>query len=314
MTEEPIKPLSVVIPTYNAVGQVESLLTRLAHFREKYRDDFEVIVADDGSTDGTAEEVRRRCPDFTVVANKQNRGYAANVMSGAAVAQHEYLATLNSDIELLGNPFKALQDELAAHSRMFAAMPLIYNRALDKVENLARLYCHRGLVWHTELAEEAQWSGLLRDLFGSASDIKQRVRDLGAEAAPIRSVLCGAAFVCRRDEFLKLGGLDLRYQPFYWEDVDLDYRARRLGHYSAVVPRAMVLHRHSESISRYHGSKKLGYLRLNQLRFILAHRDQLPELTSPRWWWLLRAIREVFRGDPAMHKAYLSAALGAREL
>lgn len=314
MPGESMKPLSIVIPTYNAVGQVEGLLTRLSHFHSKYGDDCQVIISDDASTDGTPDEVRRRFPEFTVVGNRRNQGFAANVMAGVQAARHPYLATLNSDIEVIGNPFKALMDELDADNRLLAAMPLIYNRALDKVENLARLYCHRGLVWHTELREEEYWSGVLRDLFTQASDIKQRIRDVAAEAKPITSVLCGAAFVCRREQFLQLGGFDLRYQPFYWEDVDLDYRARRMGLHCATVPRSVVIHRHSESIGRFHESRKLKYLRHNQLRFILAHQDQLPELKSPRWWWAARAVRELFGGVPSLRDAYWKAALGGREV
>jgi len=314
MADDSMKPLSIVIPTYNAVGQVEGLLTRLAHFRSKYGDGCQVIISDDASTDGTVEEMRRRFPDFTVIANQHNQGYGANVMRGAQAARHPYLATLNSDIELIGNPFKALIEELDADPKLFAAMPLIYNRALDKVENLARLYCHRGLCWHTELAEEGQWSALLRDLFSSATDIKGRLRDVGAGARPVPSVLCGAAFCCRRERFIELGGFDRRYVPFYWEDVDLDYRARRLGLRCAVVPRSVVIHRHSETIDRFHGQRKLTHLRLNQLRFILMHQDQLPELRRQRWWWFLRALRETFGGDRALHEAYWHAALGAKDV
>jgi GT2 family glycosyltransferase len=311
MSEE-MKPLSVVIPTFNAVGQVESLLTRLTHFQGKYGDCCQIIVSDDASTDGTAQEIARRFPSVQVVANKHNQGYARNVMAGAAMADRPYLATLNSDIELLGNPFKTLIEALDASPKLFAAMPLIYNRSLDKVENLARLYCHRGLVWHTELPEEERWSAMLRDLFSSASDIKARMRDVGADATPVRSVLCGAAFACRREQFMQFGGYDLRYQPFYWEDVDLDYRARRYGMYCAAVPSAVVIHRHSETINRFHAARKLSYLRLNQLRFILAHQDQLPELRSPRWWWLARSVREVLGGDPLLRGAYWRAANGSR--
>jgi GT2 family glycosyltransferase len=309
-----MKPLSVIVPTYNALGQVDALLTRLQHFHSKYGNDCQVIIADDASMDGTPTEIARRFPEFTIVANKQNRGYGANVMSGAAVAKHPYLATVNSDVELLGNPFKALIDALDADSGLFAAMPLIYNRPLDKVENLSRLYCHRGLCWHTELKDEASWSDVLRDLFSSATDVKARLRDIGTGARPVLSVLCGAAFVCQRDRFLLLGGFDPRYAPFYWEDVDLDYRARKQGWRCATVPRAVVIHRHSESIDRFHGSRKLHFLLLNQLRFILRHQDQLLDLSNPRLWWFLRSLRGIFGGDPALRQAYWKAAQGAKNI
>jgi len=182
--ESGMRPISIVIPTYNAVGQVEHLLQRLQHFHEKYLDGVQVIIADDGSRDDTVAAVQRGYPWIDVVANQENRGFGQNVMSGVALARHPYLATINTDVELVGNIFKALIGALEDDDRLFAAMPLIYNRNLDKVENLARLYCHRGLCWHTELAIEEEWSSIVRDLMTGAVDMKARLRDIARNTRP----------------------------------------------------------------------------------------------------------------------------------
>ncbi len=196
--------------------------------------------------------------------------------------------------------------------KMFAAMPLIYNRALEKVENLQRLAPSRGLVWNTDLNAAAEWTATVQDLITRSGAIKQRLRDVARHAQPMRSLLCGAAFICRRDQFVELGGFDPRYSPFYWEDVDLGFRARRKGWYCAVVPSAVVIHRHSESIDRYHKLKKFHYLRLNQLRFVMAHLDQLPELKAPHMWWGARALLEQLRGNRELARAYFAAGKGAK--
>lgn len=309
--------ISVVIPTFNAVGHVESLLTRLHHFHDKYADCCQVIIADDCSGDGTPLEIRRSFPWVDVVENRQNRGFGANVMTGVAIARHPYLAVLNSDIELVGNPFKELIDALEQNAILFATMPLVFNRNLDKVENLARLYCHRGLCWHTELPEEDEWSSVLRNLLSSATDAKSRLRDLGGKARPIKSVLCGAVFVCHREEFLALGGFDPRYAPFYWEDVDLDYRAWRHNRYCAVIPSCGVIHRHSETIDRFHGKRKLLYLRINQLRFVIEHQKELMKsagLRGQHIWWGARALKECFGGHAALRLAYFKASFGMKNV
>ena len=305
-----IQPLSIVIPTYNAVGKVEGLLTRLGHFQAKYGDAYQIIITDDASTDGTAGEIRRQFPAVTVIESRQNRGFGANVMAGAAHAKNEFLAIVNSDIELCGNPFNDLIDELARDDKLFGAMPLIYNRSLEKVENLARLYCYRGLCWHTELADEEHWTAVMRDLLASAHDIKARLHDISANQKPIHSVLCGAIFACRRARFEQLGGFDARYQPFYWEDVDLDYKGRAQGWYCATVSRAAVIHRHSETINRVHGARKQLFLRINQLRFVQAHLAQLPDLRAPHFWWFARSLRELLGGDASLRRAYWRASIG----
>ncbi|MCH7471967.1 glycosyltransferase family 2 protein [bacterium] len=308
--------ISIVIPTFNALGKVEGLLTRLGHFREKYGDSYQVIVADDASSDGTPGEIKRQFPAVAVIENRQNRGFGGNTMTGVAKAQNEYLAVLNNDIELCGDPFPDLIQALIDDPLLFAAMPLIFNRPLDGVENLNRLNFNRGLVWHARLPEEEHWSSVMCELLTRAADVRARLRDIAAKAAPVRCLLCGAAFVCRREQFSKLGGFDTRYQPFYWEDVDLDYRARREGMYCAVVPRAAVIHRHSETIDRYHGLHKLRYLRLNQLRFVLAHLRELIEagLKAPHIWWGLRALRECFGGDAVLRRAYWRAGIGLKDV
>ena len=305
-----MQPLSVVIPTYNAVGQVEGLLTRLSHFKQKYGDDFQVIVADDFSGDDTARVIRQKFDWVEVVANRQNRGFGINVMTGVGAARHPYLATLNSDIDLVGNPFKEMVTALEDDPKLFAVMPMIFNRSLDKVENIARLYCHRGLCWHTELPEEEEWSSVLRDLLTQSTDVKSRLRDLGKSEKPFRSVLCGAAFACRRDRFLELKGFDPRFRPFYWEDVDLDFRARRHGWHCAVLPTTAVIHRHSETINRFHSQRKNHFYRLNQLRFVVSHQDQLEGLSDLWFWWFARGVREMFSGDGELRQAFFRAAFG----
>jgi GT2 family glycosyltransferase len=307
---ESVHSLSIVIPTYNAVGKVESLLTRLSHFQAKYGEAYQIIVTDDASTDGTTGEIRRLFPGVTIVESRVNRGFGANVMVGVAAATNEYLAIVNSDIELCGNPFHDLIDALVQDPNLFAAMPLIFNRNLEQVENLARLYCYRGLCWHTELPQEDQWTSILREVLSAAKDVKARLHDIAATEPPILSVLCGAVFVCSRERFALLGGFDPRYQPFYWEDVDLDFKARMKGWRCATIPRAAVIHRHSETINRVHGERKLLFLRINQLRFVQAHMPLLPDLRSPRIWWFARSVREFFGGNAELRAAYLRAAQG----
>lgn len=310
--------LAVLIPTYNAVGQVELLLRQLVGLQKVHGERLHVIVSDDASSDGTATHVERSFPGVTVVRAEFNGGFGANVMRGLSAVHEQYLAIINSDVELLGDPFPLLLGTLRENQHLFAVMPLIYNTGRDIVENFARLYGRRGLVWHHDTGLADEWTALLRELLEETKQPDLRLADLAGGRQAIVSLLCGAAFVCRSHQFRDLGGFDPRFQPFYWEDVDLDYRARRLGLNCAVVPQVCMLHRHSETIDRHHGGTKIRHLRLNQLRFVLAHLEQLksgPErLQQARFWWLLRGLREAVGGEPLLRRAYLRAAFGARSV
>ncbi len=302
--------ISIIIPVFNALGQVEGLLTRLRHFAEKYGTNYQFIIADDASTDGTGFELPKRYPFIEVVRGDHNVGFGQNVNRAAASARHNFLAVVNSDIELVGNPFKELIHVLRSDPKCFAVMPMVYNRRFEKIENMQRLCCAKGLAWSNDLPVASEWSDTLSSLLLHYSATKERLRDISKDEALIPSVLCGAFFTCRTAEFDRMGGFSPRMSPFYWEDVELDYRARRGGQYCCVLPNSAVIHRHSETIDRHHGRQKDYYFRINQLRFAVDYQHELPGLSQPHIWWGLRAIRELFGGDPRLVRAYWRAGLG----
>lgn len=310
--------LSILIPTYNAVGQVEGLLRQLVELRERFGPTLQLIVADDASPDGTVAALSPQFPQVEFVSGSENLGFGGNVMRGFEVVKEPYLALINSDVELLGDPFPALIEALEADPNAFAAMPLIYNSGRGVVENFARLEARRGLVWHHDSAAAERWTGIVKPLLAERSSLPERLQQAAADSPPQPTLLCGAAFVCRSVDFRALKGFDPRYKPFYWEDVDLDYRARRRGQHCLVVPQVCILHRHSESIDRHAGDGKILSLRLNQLRFVAAHHDQLrfgrEKMRGAKLWWLARWLRECFGGSPRLRAAYFRAVFSSREL
>ena len=306
--------LSIVIPSYNALGQVERLLDSLAILQREFPGGMQVVISDDASTDGTVPELRLSYPQFTYREGRANLGFGGNVNAGVELADGQYLVIVNTDIELLGEPFGALLETLQVDERLFAAMPLIWNTNFGKVENLQNLLLRRGLAWNQDLPAEPEYTQLLRGLLQEAAQPAPRLRDICGERAPIAGILCGALFACSRARFQALGGFDARYRPFYWEDVGLGYAAQRHGWQCATVPSVAVLHRHSETINRHHAARKLEYLLLNQLRFVLANQDQLTGLGNARLWWLLRSLRQAFSGSRELREAYMHAALGNEDV
>ena len=87
----------MVIPTWNGRALLDLVLPSLE--RQRFRD-FETLVVDNGSSDGTAAHVRERWPWAEVVALPTNVGFAAGVNRGIVRAQGEYVALVNNDMEL----------------------------------------------------------------------------------------------------------------------------------------------------------------------------------------------------------------------
>lgn len=91
--------LSVIIPVYNEVDNVDSLLGEVNRALRGHLD-FEVVVVDDGSTDGTFNrltELRRNTPELRVVRHRRNFGQSAGIISGVKNARAPIIATLDGD-------------------------------------------------------------------------------------------------------------------------------------------------------------------------------------------------------------------------
>ena len=100
--------LSVIVPNFNGEGLLPSLLECLQESLSPVQYEWEIIVADDASTDDSCALIAERFPQVKLVAGERNLGYGGNCNRGAAAASGEYLAFVNSDISLNCDVFAPL--------------------------------------------------------------------------------------------------------------------------------------------------------------------------------------------------------------
>lgn len=192
--------------------------------------DFEVIVVDNASTDGSAAFLRENYPAVSVHVMADNSGFAAGNNAGARVARGtELLAFLNNDTEVEAGWLHAL---IAALDRTpeaaMAAAHIVRFEPPGVIDSAGDGYLRAGGAFKRHHDEpERSVTPAAGDPFGA----------------------CGAACLIRRAVFDALGGFDERFFMVY-EDVDLSYRARLLGHRVIYVPEARVRHAGSGSIGR----------------------------------------------------------------
>lgn len=223
--------ISVVVPTWNGRRLLPLPLDSL---RRQRHDDFEVIVVDDASTDGTAEWIEATYPEVRLVKLPRNRGFAAAVNAGIRAARGEGIALLNNDAEADDDWLTVLDATAAAHPE--AGM----------VASRVRRYHHRDYL---------DSAGAYASTYGSAGNLGAFEPD-GPAWAQARPVLGpnGAAAFYRRAMLDDVGLLDESLIA-YFEDTDLAIRGQLRGWKCVYEPRAICYHVGSASYSPQSGEQ-----------------------------------------------------------
>ena len=236
--------LSVIIPTWNGLHYLSACLEALM---PQLPPDAEVVLVDNGSTDGTTTWVRIAYPSVRLLALNTNVGFAGGITAGLRVAKGDLLLLLNNDAFVEPGCIPAL---LAAA----AEWPQI--GAIGGVLTFAH---------HPELVASA---GIRVRRDGVALDLwtGQHIHDLPTTQVEIMGP-SGAAALYRR-ALLEDVGLPEPSFFAYLEDVDLSWRALLRGWHSVVVPQARVLHVYSATAIQ--GSpRKQWLLGRNRLRVMI---------------------------------------------
>jgi len=250
--------ISVIIPNWNGKDFLEDCL--FAMRRQTFRD-FETILVDNGSTDGSVEYVRKQFPEVTLLALPNNLGFTGGNIAGYAEARGSLITLLNNDTEAhpswLDEIYKASQAYPGAGS--FASKMMYFDQR-ERVENC----------------------GFDLGIEGTTVDLGRDELD-GPEWARARKVFgaCGGAVAYRRRMLEEVGFLDPDFVMIY-EDADLSFRAQLRGHECVYVPGAIVYHRYRVTISKapsrqvYYSQRniELVYLKNMPLGLILQSAPQ----------------------------------------
>ena len=191
----------------------------------------EVIVVDNASSDRSAAMVAAEFPKVRLIANHENRNYAAGNNQGIAAADGRYLLLLNPDTEVPARALDALVAYLREHPRVGAVSPaLVYpdGRLQDSV---------RGFP--TPLAILGELTGLAQ-LFPEGPLGAYRPRSLPEDAPSPVDQPMASAFLIRRSSLDEVGSFDERF-PLFFNDVDLCVRLKEAGWEIHYDPRVRVV-------------------------------------------------------------------------
>jgi GT2 family glycosyltransferase len=247
--------VSVIVVNYNT----KELLERCLRSVYAGASSFEIIVADNHSSDGSADCVREQFPRVTVIENETNLGFSRANNAAALASRGEIIAFLNSDTEIRNGALNELAAYLDGHGDVGIAGPRV-------VFPDGRFQPSAGAL--PGLMQEFKDRRLSRRL--NAGDEKLRARIEHGFIGP-REVgwVTGSCLLIRRSLFMELGGFD-ETLFMYFEDKDLCRRARDLKWKVMAVPRAEIVHVLGGSSSEKGGKLRKVY-RKSQRQYYRKH-------------------------------------------
>jgi N-acetylglucosaminyl-diphospho-decaprenol L-rhamnosyltransferase len=230
--------LSVVIVNYESGDALYRCLAGLR--REGPR---EVVVVDNGSSDGSLARVRADMTDVSVIEPGTNLGYGSAANRGVATTSAPYVLVANPDLEVTAGATAVLAGVLADDPRCALVGPLIRTPQGDRYPSARRFPSLADAAGHAVLGILVPDNRFTRAYQRS---------DLDAAGSDVRDVdwVSGACFVVRRRAFDEVGGFDESYF-MYAEEVDLCWRLHRGGWRVAYAPAAEVVHAQGVSTERH---------------------------------------------------------------
>jgi GT2 family glycosyltransferase/glycosyltransferase involved in cell wall biosynthesis len=236
---------SVVIPNWNGrdllARYLPSVVTALAGNPAN-----EIIVVDNGSTDGSADYVRAEFPHVKLVALDRNLGFGGGSNAGFREANNDIVVLLNNDMRVEPDFLGSLLEGFADPA-VFAVSCQIFFKDPDKIREetgLTQGWWQDGALRVRHRADPAV-TGLFPCFYGG-----------------------GGSCAFDRRKFLSLGGFDEIFAPFYFEDTDLGYMAWKRGWKVLYQARSVVHHEHRGTIGKTFGDDFIqGVIKRNALLF-----------------------------------------------
>ena len=250
--------ISIIIPNYNGKHFLKLCLDSIKNQDFSF---YDVIVIDNASNDNSVEYLQKNFPEFSIIQNKENLGFAAAINQGIKASQAKYVFLLNNDTELGVNCISNLLNCIKKDKKIFAvSSKMLKSQDRSKMDDGGDEYTIFG--WTKKVG-----NGKPQDLYNNEREIFSA---------------CAGAALYRKSVFNKIGYFDENFFA-YMEDVDISYRARIFGYKNLYCPKAVVYH----VVSGSSGSK------YNKFKIRLAARNNVyvPYKNMP---WPQLALNSVF--------------------
>jgi len=256
--------ISVVIPNWNGRKLLEKNLPAVLAIKPS-----EVIIIDDASPDDSNAFLEKNYPQVKLIKHQKNRGFAAGCNSGVKAAKGEIVVLLNLDVV----PGKEALEKILPNFNDEKVFAVSFN---EPQWSWARILWRNGTIEHGPGPKSTR--------------------------THISAWANGGSAAFRKSIWEELGGFDEIYKPFYWEDIDLSYRAWKRGYKVLWEPKAVVQHQHEAVIGKHYSKKYISYIsERNRLLFIWKNITDWQMIIEHKFYLLPKLIK------PGLLKSLMAA-------
>lgn len=220
--------ITFIIPSYNGYNLLRDFLPSLCGIASTEKIDAEIIVVDDASTDNSVDGLKKLALPVRIVTRDNREGFTKACKEGAENASGSFIFFMNNDM--------TFED----HGEFIS--PIIRHFGDGDVFAVAPSSL---IDWRGELLDETPTAGRWKKGFldiPHPGSVPVNERDLFHAS--------GGCMCVRKDRYFELGGFDELFSPFYFEDVDLCWRARKRGWKIIHEPSVRLYHKSHETINK----------------------------------------------------------------
>lgn len=223
--------VSFIIVNWNTKKLLEQAIASI--YKHAKDINYEIIVVDNASTDGSAEHVKRKFPKVKLIINNQNLGFAKANNQAIKIAKGEFIFLLNSDAYLIDESLKNLITRARQIPNLGAIAPQILNEDRSIQQSVG---------YNPDLVRVILWMSFIDDLpFGDFLKPYHVDHDRFYKKEHKVDWITGAAFMIPRNVIAKVGLLDANIF-MYGEDVDWCLRIKYAGFEIYYSPAARLIH------------------------------------------------------------------------
>ena len=252
--------IGIIIVTYNSASEIGPCLDAAVGTGA------DIVVVDNASHDGTPSQVERR--GIRVIANRENRGFAAAVNQGFSVLSSSYVLLLNPDA-ILESGLDSMRAACDLPRTGAAGGKLVDNNGKPQTGFMVRRFPTSWALCFEALLINRVWP---------ANPVNRRYRALDMDPGRPCTVEqpAGAFLMVRRSVWEELGGFDESFCPLWFEDVDFCRRIADRGYLLQYVPSAVAKHTGGHSIPQLSVEKRRVYWYRSLLRYSAKHFRPMP--------------------------------------